>query len=181
MEPLLISYILVRNKTLWSCITPYWACRLCLACQHFDFNSVHRFSDNLHVNSSCKLLFTNKGKGIWLLISANVPRAGTCDKPLRCGRLAFSWTPKIFWSNLESQKYTLPDPREEYEDACRLHNWQFLLEFLLLLFFFFVFFLSSTCGNIQLFFFSKTVFTRGRGAVTKCQAYLVPNNFIASK
>ena len=39
-----------------------------------------------------------------------------------CGRLAFSWTPQIFWSNPESQKYPLPDPREEYEDACRLHN-----------------------------------------------------------
>ena len=92
MEPSLISYILVRNKTLWSCITPYWACMLCLACQHFDFNSVLRFSDNLHVNSSCKLLFTNKGKGIWLLVSANVPWAGTCDKPLRSS----VWEASIF-------------------------------------------------------------------------------------
>ena len=175
MEPLLISYILVRNKTLWSCITPYWACMLCLACQHFDFNSVHRFSDNLHVNSSCKLLFTNKGKGIWLLVSANVPRAGTCDKPLRCGRLAFSWTPKLFWSNLESQKYTLPDPREEYEDACRLHNWQFLLEFLLLLFFFFLFF--SFPAHVEIFscfFFFPRLFLQGQGCGNKMSSVFGP-------
>lgn len=44
--------------------TPHWACTSCLACQHSDFNSVHRFSDNLHMNSSCKFLFANKGKGI---------------------------------------------------------------------------------------------------------------------
>ena len=175
MEPLLTSYILVRNKTLWSCITPYWACMLCLACQHFDFNSVHRFSDNLHVNSSCKLLFTNKGKGIWLLVSANVPRAGTCDKPLRCGRLAFSWTPKIFWSNLESQKYTLPDPREEYEDACRLHNWQFLLEFLLLLFFFCCFFPFQHMWKYSVvFFFFQDCFYKGQGCGNKMSSVFGP-------
>ena len=57
-------------------------------------------------------------------------------------------------------------------------------EFLLLLFLFF--FLPSTCGNIQLFFFSffffgKTDFARSGGAVRKYQAYFVPNNFVASR
>ena len=51
-EPMLISYILVRSKNLWSRITLYKACTyMCLACQHFDFNSADWISDNLHVIS----------------------------------------------------------------------------------------------------------------------------------
>ena len=34
----------------------------------------------------------------------------------------FREPPKYYWSNPEFQKYPLPDPREEYEDAGRLHN-----------------------------------------------------------
>ena len=36
--------------------------RMCLACQHFDFNSADWFSDNLHL-SSVQLIFGNYGKG----------------------------------------------------------------------------------------------------------------------
>ena len=35
---------------------------MCLACQHFDFNSADWFSDNLHL-SSVQLIFGNYGKG----------------------------------------------------------------------------------------------------------------------
>ena len=35
---------------------------MCLACQHFDFNSADCFSDNLHL-SSVQLIFGNNGKG----------------------------------------------------------------------------------------------------------------------
>ena len=35
---------------------------MCLACQHFDFNSADWFSDNLHL-SSVQLIFGNNGKG----------------------------------------------------------------------------------------------------------------------
>ena len=66
-----------------------------------------------------------------------------------------------------------------------LHDLQYGENELLLLSLLF-FFPSSTCGNIQLFFFSffffgKTDFARSGGAVRKRQAYFVPNNFIASK
>ena len=51
-KPTLISYILVRSKNLWSRITLYRLVRMCLACQHFDFNIADWISDNLHVISS---------------------------------------------------------------------------------------------------------------------------------
>ena len=51
-KPTLISYILVGSKNLWSRITLYRLVRMCLACQHFDFNIADWISDNLLVISS---------------------------------------------------------------------------------------------------------------------------------
>ena len=45
---------------------------MCLACQHFDFNSADWISDNLHVISS-RYYFANNGKGIYLSVQRNEP------------------------------------------------------------------------------------------------------------
>ena len=37
---------------------------MCLACQHFDFNSADWISDNLYTDH--QLIFANNGKGIYL-------------------------------------------------------------------------------------------------------------------
>ena len=52
---------------------------MCLACQHFDFNSADWISDNLHVISSRYLRTMGKDLSS---SSADVRGAGTRDEPL---------------------------------------------------------------------------------------------------
>ena len=55
MLNIIISYVLFRSKNLWSLghvSQSTELVRMCLACQHFDFNSADWISDNLHVISS---------------------------------------------------------------------------------------------------------------------------------
>ena len=51
-KPTLTSYILVRSKIFGHVSHSTELVRMCLACQHFDFNSADWISDNLHVISS---------------------------------------------------------------------------------------------------------------------------------
>ena len=55
--------------------------RMCLACQHFDFNSADWIFDNLHVISSWYL--RTMGKEFIFFGSADVSGPGTRDEPLR--------------------------------------------------------------------------------------------------
>ena len=67
---------LVTHHTLQSSVV-----RMCLACQHFDFNSADWISDNLHVISGRYL--RTMGKEFIFQFLAEVRGAGMRDEPLR--------------------------------------------------------------------------------------------------
>ena len=65
--------------------------RMCLACQHFDFNSADWISDNLHVISSWYLRTMGNE---FIFSSADVRGAGTHDEPLRTS----AWEARSTWT-----------------------------------------------------------------------------------